>query len=55
MANKSLKDRILSARSEASIEKLLKEGAKYEFATQRTRRRWKEAAQKRTMKILSDA
>ncbi len=40
----SLRDRILAANSDESVDELLAEGQAYQFAQQQTRRRWAKAA-----------
>lgn len=46
LATRSLRDRIALAKNESELVKLLEEGRKYEFASDKSKRRWKEAAQK---------
>jgi len=42
---------IRSAKTVAEIERLLAQGAKYEFATPDTRRKWQRAAELRTSQL----
>jgi len=41
---KSLRDRILEAKSESEVEQLLKEGAAYPNASKNTKGKWERAA-----------
>ena len=47
MKKRGLREQIVGANSEEEVAALLKEGQAYEWASQRTRRAWKRAANKR--------
>lgn len=49
--NASLRDRILSAPSERAVSDLLNSGSEYEYASDATRNRWKEAAKRRLREL----
>ena len=47
MKKRRLREQIVGANSEEEIAALLKDGQSYEWASQKTRRRWKSAANKK--------
>lgn len=55
MNGKSLRDRILVAKSKAELEALLAEGETYEFASVVTKRRWEKAARRRVAELARQA
>ena len=47
----SLRSKIAKAKTEAAITKLLKTGEGYQYASAKTRRRWKETATQRKSEL----